>query len=198
MIIAGFPGVGKTVYFKENSEDCYDIDSGFFKYQGTFEYVFGSLNPNINDLNLEEISDRILSAYDVLKDIKKDDSFWKETPNWKFIYAQTIEKFETEGNKKYVLVSLLEEETTEYLEQNNLEIYHVYPSLECKDDYLERYSNRNDGRKSETFQNDEIFTKTINFLEESIDNKYKIPLEKGEYFVDAISQIEQKLNSLDF
>lgn len=192
MVIIGFPGVGKTSFLKENLDKAYDLDSGFLKYKGPCEYVFDTTSPNLEEVNIEKIEKKILEAYEIFKDKNNQSKdFWKLNENWKNLYPKIIEKFENNGNKPYVLVPLLEKECLEYLKNRNIDILYVYPSIECMEDFMNRYANRQDGRQIEMFANLDKFTKQIYFLNKTIPKESKIVLKPGEFLSNAIERIEK-------
>lgn len=139
-VISGFPGVGKTKFFKSAINDntvILDSDSS------NFSWLPGKMG------------------------IERDPDF----PN---NYISHIKA--NMGKADYILVSS-HQEVRDKLREEDIIYYLVYPALECKSEYLERYRRR--GSKFEFIQ---FMNKNWeNFIKQLVDDPYPRKVELSQF-----------------
>lgn len=140
-IIAGFPGVGKTVFSRKNHLFILDSDSSKFSWLSE-----GVRNPDFPNNYMQHIKENI-------------------------------------GKAHYILVSS-HDVVRKALEDNGIEYTLVYPSVELKEGYLQRYRKRG---------NDETFIKFIgnswkNFISDIEQETFPklVKLENGQFLSDVL------------
>lgn len=147
VIIAGFPGIGKSHLFKEKMKDkiILDSDSSMFS-----KLEDGEHNPDFPLNYIKHIKENIGVA-----DI---------------ILVSTHEQVRRLLEKEYILYNI------------------VYPSIELKEEYIDRYKNRNNTEEFISIL-DKMWDNWIRDIEcEKFPYLYK--LNQGEYLGDVINQMK--------
>ena len=117
MIIAGYAGIGKTTFARKN-KNALDLSIMPYKYS-----------------NLDEIS----SKYNGEK-IKASPEL-KLNPNWRYeYYDKLISLFKSEFEK--IIVIPTDIRIMEWLEEDGIPFTVVYPAIDLKEEYRNRYISR--------------------------------------------------------
>lgn len=159
IIVSGFAGIGKTTVEKKYPGRVIDMESSDFKW------IYGDSQTE----NME-------------KEARKGIDNKRANPKWPANYVEAIKKVAEEFD--VVLVSQ-QDDVRALLEQNGIEYVLVFPSLECKQEYLGRYILRG---------NQQTFVKLMkaNF-EKWIQNLMLCPQQKfimqpGEHLEDVLKK----------
>ena len=133
IVIAGMAGVGKTV-LAQKYNNIMDLDHLFYKYTYSNEVLENR-------------------TFEQLKGFLEGRMF---NPKWPENYISKL--FESIENYDIVLIPA-SREIIEYFEKINFDYFLCYPTVKCKEIYLERYQNRNTNqdwieKMNQNFEND--------------------------------------------
>ena len=154
IVIAGFGAIGKTVVGNKY-DNFIDLESSYYKWDNT---GFGNLSS-------EELKG-------IVRPINK---------NWPSNYHQAI----VEARKKYdVVLTSMHDHVLKFLEQNSIEYYLAFPTLDSAEIIKQRCYARGN---NENFVN--ILIDTLYSFDKKLDNYHPIKilrLNKNEYLEDVL------------
>lgn len=116
IIISGFAGIGKTTVEKKYPGRVIDMESSDFKW------IYG-------DVQTENM----------LKEARKGVLNKRVNPEWPANYVEAIKN--VAENFDVILISQ-QDDVRALLDENQIEYLLVFPSIECKEEYLSRYISR--------------------------------------------------------
>lgn len=158
MIISGFAGIGKTTFTSMHSDIAIDLESSNFKW------IF---DESIKDINVEE---------------RKGLTEKVPNPEWPMNYIKAIK----EASKKYAYVFIcMDADIREILRQENIRYFVAFPMLECKDEYIGRYRERNNGENFIRLLEAKYDTWVSDLIETEPN---QIRLTKGQYISDKLGE----------
>ena len=123
MIIAGYAGIGKTTFCEKHSGEALDLICMPFKYTNFYE-VSGSCG-----------EDEGIKAHDGLKLREK----------WELYYYWAIKYLFQYCPEKYIIIPTVRS-VMSLLDADDIPYTVVYPDVELKDEYEERYRRRGDSQ----------------------------------------------------
>lgn len=157
MIISGFAGIGKSTMSKKNPDKCIDLDSSNYKWL---------FDESIKDIDIEE---------------RKGKTEKVLNPDWPMNYIEDIKKYSKEYDFVFISIDM---DVRNILKEEGIHFYVAYPLLECKEEYISRYKERNNG---EAFI--KLLERNFDSLIEELMNTSgsQIRLKKGEYISDKFN-----------
>lgn len=161
MIIAGYAGIGKTTFCEKHQGEALDLICMPFKYSNFYE-VSGSCG-----------EDEGIKAHGDLKLREK----------WELYYYWAIKYLFQYCPEKYIIIPTVRS-VMSLLDADDIPYTVVYPGVELKDEYEERYRRRGD---SQNFL--DVFIDGWEYMLQDLD-KYgdkQIVLKRGQYLSDVIS-----------
>lgn len=161
MIVAGYAGIGKTTFCKEHTGEALDLVCMPFKYLNFYE-VSGKCR---EDEGIKAHGDLELRV------------------KWELYYYWAIKYLFQHCPEKYIIIPTVRS-VMPLLDADDIPYTVVYPDVELKDEYEERYRRRGD---SQNFLN--VFIDGWEYMLEDLD-KYgdkQIVLKRGQYLSDVIS-----------
>jgi len=163
MIIAGFAGIGKTVFARKTDKRIIDLESSAYKW------LLLDSDCKCSTESQKGLSTRTLN------------------PEWPGNYIDDIEKYNLFDDVDYILVAPTED-IMYYLELRNF--YIVIPSLDSKQEMLQRYRDRGNSKE---FVNkmDLKYEKITDYLMTQCARKFV--LQPGQYLSDITSMLDANL-----